>query len=149
MLVYAALTHPGVHQVDTCRAYYAGNNLLVEVDIVLPPETPLRDSHDIGESLQIKLETLPMVERAFVHADYETLHRPEVIILSRYSYHIFISLSIRSCIASQFSRDLFPSSPQLASEIQIKNRGRMWTNARMMMPLKHLRKSPIQIEANP
>ncbi|ORY90535.1 cation efflux family-domain-containing protein [Syncephalastrum racemosum] len=74
---YIALTHPGVHQVDTCRAYYAGNNLFVEVDIVLPPETPLRDSHDIGESLQIKLETLPMVERAFVHADYETLHRPE------------------------------------------------------------------------
>ncbi|KAG2219045.1 hypothetical protein INT45_008889 [Circinella minor] len=74
---YIALTHPGVHQVDTCRAYYAGNNLFVEVDIVLPPDTQLRDSHDIGESLQIKLESLPQVERAFVHVDYETSHRPE------------------------------------------------------------------------
>ncbi|KAI8141049.1 hypothetical protein BJV82DRAFT_519139 [Fennellomyces sp. T-0311] len=75
-----SLTHPGVHQVDTCRAYYAGNNLFVEVDIVLPPDTPLRDSHDIGESLQIKLESLPTVERAFVHVDYETSHRPEVFV---------------------------------------------------------------------
>ena len=73
------MTHPDVHQVDTCRAYYAGNNLFVEVDIVLPPDTQLRDSHDIGESLQIKLESLPQVERAFVHVDYETSHRPEVI----------------------------------------------------------------------
>ncbi|KAL1934775.1 hypothetical protein VTP01DRAFT_6957 [Rhizomucor pusillus] len=71
------LTHPGVCQVDTCRAYYAGENLYVEVDIVLPPEMPLRDSHDIAESLQIKLESIPSVERAFVHADYETSHRPE------------------------------------------------------------------------
>lgn len=63
---------------DTCRAYYAGENLYVEVDIVLPPEMPLKDSHDIAESLQIKLESIPSVERAFVHADYETSHRPEV-----------------------------------------------------------------------
>ncbi|CDS07873.1 hypothetical protein LRAMOSA01822 [Lichtheimia ramosa] len=74
---YIALTHPGVHQVDTCRAYYAGNNLFVEVDIVLPPDTMLRESHDIGESLQIKLESIPTVARAFVHVDYETSHRPE------------------------------------------------------------------------
>ncbi|KAI9313453.1 cation efflux family-domain-containing protein [Dichotomocladium elegans] len=74
---YIALMHPGVHQVDTCRAYYAGSSLFVEVDIVLPPETLLRDAHDVGESLQIKLESLPTVSRAFVHVDYETSHRPE------------------------------------------------------------------------
>ncbi|SAL99513.1 hypothetical protein [Absidia glauca] len=77
-VTYIALTHPGVCQVDTCRAYFAGNNLFVEVDIVLPPEMPLSESHDIGEALQIKLESLPNVERAFVHADYETSHKPEV-----------------------------------------------------------------------
>ncbi|KAF7730294.1 hypothetical protein EC973_002538 [Apophysomyces ossiformis] len=76
-VTYIALTHPGVQQVDTCRAYYAGNNLFVEVDIVLPPETPLRESHDIGEELQTKLESVPSVERAFVHVDYETSHKPE------------------------------------------------------------------------
>lgn len=45
---------------------------------MLPPEMPLSESHDIGEALQIKLESLPNVERAFVHADYETSHKPEV-----------------------------------------------------------------------
>ena len=38
---------------------------------------PLRLTHDIGESLQLKLETLPEVERAFVHIDWEWAHAPE------------------------------------------------------------------------
>ncbi|CEG65003.1 hypothetical protein CU097_002745 [Rhizopus azygosporus] len=76
-ITYIALTHPGVTMVDTCRAYYAGNNLFVEVDIVLPPTMELRESHDIGEALQTKLESLPDIERAFVHVDYETSHKPE------------------------------------------------------------------------
>lgn len=37
----------------------------------------LREAHDIGESLQMKIESLPMVERAFVHLDFETTHKPE------------------------------------------------------------------------
>lgn len=78
LFFYIALTHPGVTLVDTCRAYYAGNQLFVEVDIVLPPTMKLRESHDIGEALQVKLESLTEVERAFVHVDYETLHKPEV-----------------------------------------------------------------------
>ncbi|RUS16638.1 hypothetical protein BC937DRAFT_90973 [Endogone sp. FLAS-F59071] len=78
-VTYIALTHhPKVLQVDTARAYHAGQNFFVEVDIVLPADMPLRESHDIGEALQMKLESLPSVERAFVHADYETSHRPEV-----------------------------------------------------------------------
>ncbi|GBC06937.1 hypothetical protein RclHR1_07150007 [Rhizophagus clarus] len=77
-VTYIALTHhPKVLQVDTCRAYHAGNNLFVEVDIVMDRETPLWESHDIGESLQVKLEKLVNVERAFVHVDYETSHKPE------------------------------------------------------------------------
>ncbi|KAI8098017.1 cation efflux family-domain-containing protein [Gilbertella persicaria] len=77
LITYIALTHPGVVQVDNCLAYYAGNNLFVEVDIVLPSTMELRESHDIGEALQNKLESLPDVERAFVHADYETMHKRE------------------------------------------------------------------------
>jgi divalent metal cation (Fe/Co/Zn/Cd) transporter len=38
---------------------------------------PLSQAHDIGESLQEKLEQLPEVERAFVHVDFEFTHRPE------------------------------------------------------------------------
>ncbi|KAI9219041.1 cation efflux family-domain-containing protein [Blastocladiella britannica] len=77
-ITYIAATHDvRVRQVDTCRAYWLGNNMFVEVDIVLPPDMTLREAHDIGEDLQIKLEQLPNVERAFVHCDYEFEHRPE------------------------------------------------------------------------
>ncbi|KAF9935804.1 hypothetical protein BGZ65_002994 [Modicella reniformis] len=77
-LTYIALTHHRkILQVDTCTAYHAGNNLFVEVDVVMDRETPLWESHDISEGLQIKLESLPNVERAFVHVDYETSHAPE------------------------------------------------------------------------
>ena len=59
------------------RAYHFGVNFLVEVDIVLPAEMPLRETHDIDESLQIKLEQQDEVERAFVHIDWEWEHSPE------------------------------------------------------------------------
>lgn len=68
--------HPDVKQIDTVRAFHFGNNFLVEVDIVLPEDMKLRQSHDIGETLQLKIERLPEVERAFVHLDYESDHHP-------------------------------------------------------------------------
>jgi len=52
-----------------------------QVDIELPEELPLKEAHAIGESLQIKIEKLPEVERAFVHLDYECDHKPEHSIL--------------------------------------------------------------------
>jgi divalent metal cation (Fe/Co/Zn/Cd) transporter len=74
---FAAWFHPLIQQVDTVRAYHAGVNVIVELDIVIPPETPLKDAHDVGEALQHSLEEFEDVERAFVHIDYETSHRPE------------------------------------------------------------------------
>jgi len=62
---------------DTVRAWHSGPRIVVEVDIVLDPDKTLRDSHDIAEDLQIKLESLPSVERAYVHCDYEWSHAPE------------------------------------------------------------------------
>jgi len=77
-LTYIAMNHsPEILKVDTCRAFYVGSNLYVELDIVLPEEMPLKQTHDIGESLQIKLESLSEVERAFVHVDYEFSHKAE------------------------------------------------------------------------
>jgi len=35
------------------------------------------EAHDIGNRLQDKLESLPEIERAFVHIDYEFLHRTD------------------------------------------------------------------------
>jgi hypothetical protein len=37
----------------------------------------LREAHDIGASLQAKVESLDEVERAFVHLDFETDHAPD------------------------------------------------------------------------
>ncbi|KAK3598739.1 hypothetical protein CHS0354_016850 [Potamilus streckersoni] len=68
--------HPQIIEIDTVRAFHFGNNFLVEVDIVLPKDMSLKESHDIGESLQQKIEKFPTVERAFVHLDYETTHHP-------------------------------------------------------------------------
>lgn len=68
--------HPEIRYIETLRAFHFGNNFLVEVDVILPAEMTLKESHDIAEPLQQKLEKLPEVERAFVHVDYEYEHRP-------------------------------------------------------------------------
>ncbi|TKA76858.1 hypothetical protein B0A49_02945 [Cryomyces minteri] len=59
-----------IKQIQGLQAYHAGDKLNVEVDIVLDEHTSLRDSHDLGESLQYVLESVPTVDRAFVHQDY-------------------------------------------------------------------------------
>ncbi|XXG75083.1 hypothetical protein AAC387_Pa07g3665 [Persea americana] len=69
--------HKAIRHIDTVRAYTFGSHYFVEVDIVLPSNMPLCEAHDIGESLQEKLELLPEIERAFVHLDYEFTHKPE------------------------------------------------------------------------
>ncbi|CAM6083420.1 unnamed protein product [Calypogeia fissa] len=75
---YMALNHDHrIRRIDTVRAYTFGTFYFVEVDIELPEEMPLKEAHEIGESLQNKLERLPEVERAFVHLDYDSSHRPE------------------------------------------------------------------------
>jgi divalent metal cation (Fe/Co/Zn/Cd) transporter len=58
-LTYIASHHDDqIKFVDTVRAFHFGASYLVEVDIVLPEEMPLRVSHDIAESLQHRLEEL-------------------------------------------------------------------------------------------
>ncbi|KAA8516960.1 hypothetical protein F0562_017222 [Nyssa sinensis] len=83
-LTYLVLRHHSqIKRVDTVRAYTFGVLYFVEVDIELPEDLPLKEAHAIGESLQIKIEELPEVERAFVHLDYECDHKPEHSVLSR------------------------------------------------------------------
>ncbi|KAF3949042.1 hypothetical protein CMV_025031 [Castanea mollissima] len=69
--------HEDIKHIDTVRAYTFGSNYFVEVDIVLRQDMLLNKAHNIGESLQVKLEQLPEIERAFVHIDFEYSHRPE------------------------------------------------------------------------
>jgi len=78
LITYKAATFSDkIEKVDTVRAYHSGPGYIVEVDVVMPGETPLWRAHDISQVLQDKLEILPGVERAFVHVDHETSHTPE------------------------------------------------------------------------
>ncbi|KAJ9244259.1 hypothetical protein DTO169E5_1864 [Paecilomyces variotii] len=78
LITYISMTHsPLITAIDTVRAYTSGPRLLVEVDIVMEPNESLQATHDVAEELQMKLESLPDVERAYVHVDYETTHKPE------------------------------------------------------------------------
>lgn len=82
-LTYLVIRHdPQIKHVDTVRAYTFGVLYFVEVDIELPEDLPLKEAHSIGESLQVKIEQLPEVERAFVHLDFECEHKPEHSVLS-------------------------------------------------------------------
>uniref|UniRef100_A0A0D9VLP4 Uncharacterized protein n=1 Tax=Leersia perrieri TaxID=77586 RepID=A0A0D9VLP4_9ORYZ len=77
-LTYLAMKHDSrVKRVDTVRAYSFGALYFVEVDIELSEDMRLGEAHSIGESLQNKIEKLPEVERAFVHVDFESTHKPE------------------------------------------------------------------------
>ncbi|XP_020269876.1 metal tolerance protein 4-like [Asparagus officinalis] len=83
-LTYLVLRHNSqIKHVDTVRAYTFGVLYFVEVDIELPEDLPLKQAHTIGETLQIKIEGLPEVERAFVHLDFECEHKPEHSVLSK------------------------------------------------------------------
>ncbi|KAL4591397.1 hypothetical protein LXL04_004359 [Taraxacum kok-saghyz] len=82
-LTYLVTRHPQVKRVDTVRAYTFGVLYFVEVDIELPEDLSLKEAHAIGETLQVKLEKLPEVERAFVHLDFECDHKPEHSVLTR------------------------------------------------------------------
>jgi cation diffusion facilitator family transporter len=78
LITYVCLTHsPDIEGIDTVRVYHSGPRLIAEVDVVMNAARSLRDTHDVAEELQIKLESLPDVERAYVHVDYETTHKPE------------------------------------------------------------------------
>lgn len=78
LVTYTCVTHhDDILQVDTCRAYHAGEGLIIEVDIVMDKRKTLLQTHDVAEDLQNKLERLPGVERCYVHIDWETTHAPE------------------------------------------------------------------------
>ncbi|KAI1176874.1 hypothetical protein F4777DRAFT_544660 [Nemania sp. FL0916] len=65
-----------IRKIQGIQAYHAGDKLIAEVDIILDASMTLRDSHDLSESLGYVLEAVPIVDRAFVHADYATHNLP-------------------------------------------------------------------------
>ncbi|KAL8691294.1 MAG: hypothetical protein Q9218_003454 [Villophora microphyllina] len=65
-----------IKKIQGLQAYHAGDKLNVEVDVVVDEGMTMRDSHDLGESLQYVLESVPSVDRAFVHLDYASWNLP-------------------------------------------------------------------------
>ena len=59
-----AETHDPACSLDQIKAYHFGPRFLVEVEIVMQPDTPLRESHDVGIVLQHKIERLEEVAAA-------------------------------------------------------------------------------------
>ncbi|GJN94228.1 hypothetical protein Rhopal_007302-T1 [Rhodotorula paludigena] len=78
LITYKAMTFAEqIEAIDSCVAYHNGPRYVVEVDLVMKGDTPLRVAHDVSQALQDKIEELPQVDRAFVHVDHETSHKPE------------------------------------------------------------------------
>ena len=67
-----AVQHESRLAVDVTRAYHFGSRFNVEMEIVLPAEMTVAESHDIGLELQHKIEQLEDVERCFIHIDYQS-----------------------------------------------------------------------------
>jgi cation diffusion facilitator family transporter len=65
--------------VDTVRAYHFGPKFLVELEVVMPEETLLHESHDVGMELQYEIESREEVERCFVHIDCKYTNWPCVV----------------------------------------------------------------------
>lgn len=72
----ALLPSLSVYDSDYPPIGQSGPDIIVEVDIVMDEHATLRHTHDVSQVLQDKLETLPGVERAYVHVDYESTHTP-------------------------------------------------------------------------
>jgi cation diffusion facilitator family transporter len=62
---------PSQLTLDCARIYFFGARYLVEVEVVLPGNMSVAESHAIALVLQHKIEKLDDVERAFVHVDHK------------------------------------------------------------------------------
>ncbi|KAG2370593.1 hypothetical protein C9374_000370 [Naegleria lovaniensis] len=75
-ITFIAVNHSEkIMKVETVTAWYSGMNIIAEVHVVLPPDMSLREAHNIGEDLQLKIESVPEVERCFVHLDFNDTHK--------------------------------------------------------------------------
>jgi cation diffusion facilitator family transporter len=68
-LRHLAEASPGVLAVNDLRAHFLGTELSVEMDIVVSDELTVRQAHDIGEAVQLRIEAEPDVIHCAVHID--------------------------------------------------------------------------------
>ncbi|GFZ50512.1 hypothetical protein JCM24511_08269 [Saitozyma sp. JCM 24511] len=61
-----------VLEIGDVECYHIGDDLIVEIDVILPRSSTLHFAHDVGETIQCVLESLDGVLRAYVHCDYSS-----------------------------------------------------------------------------
>ncbi|CAD5221581.1 unnamed protein product [Bursaphelenchus okinawaensis] len=70
-ILQISISHdPRIKCLDHIMCYHIGEKALVELHVVLDENLPLKETHDICEGLQDKLNGLEFVERTFIHVDY-------------------------------------------------------------------------------
>jgi cation diffusion facilitator family transporter len=79
----AAHHHPLIIDVEQVIGFQVGPQYFAELHIVVPGHIPLATAHWIGESLQLKIERVPDIERAWVHVDCETHNENEHVLFMR------------------------------------------------------------------
>lgn len=68
--LYLSIRFRSVISVSAMEVYHAGDDMIVEADIVLPHGLALKEAHDLGEIITYCTENLTQVERAYIHLDY-------------------------------------------------------------------------------
>ncbi|KAL0240665.1 hypothetical protein I308_106464 [Cryptococcus tetragattii IND107] len=63
-----------VLEIADIECYHIGDDLIVEVDVILPKTSSLHYAHDVGETIQCVIESLDGVIRAYVHCDYSSFN---------------------------------------------------------------------------
>jgi cation diffusion facilitator family transporter len=58
-----------VRDVLEVKAHYVGSFIHVELKVLIDGDLTTRDSHDIAERAQVEVESLPAIDRAFIHVE--------------------------------------------------------------------------------
>jgi hypothetical protein len=99
----------GTHGRTQVRAYTFGPRMFAEVDVVLPADMPLREAHDIGESLQVSVRSIRGCDvvqhstaagealRAFSPLADARVSPPRMMPLPCESHAMPLAVSVQSC----------------------------------------------------
>ena len=58
-----------VREIDDLRAHYVGTQIHVELTARVPSDLTTAESHEIAEEVREAVESIPAVQRAFVHIE--------------------------------------------------------------------------------
>lgn len=64
--LYLVLRFRSINSISAFEMYHAGDDMIVEADVVLPHALALKEAHDLGEIIVYSTEMLGGIERAYV-----------------------------------------------------------------------------------